>query len=326
MKKMLLACLIVSGVSLAPAWAVQDNQEPICDSPAVIFCDNFEARAVGSGDFARHTYKNFGWGNASSFVVTANSNGVFSGSRGFEVMYPAGANVGAGFMRGRFANASDQAVSAPDIYTRWYVKWSSNFVFSAISNKHLKSALLSGNDQHLMQRINDSDIVTVPGGITPPWYTAGGGPNNADTYNLFQETNPITFQRNQWYCIEAHTKVNSASAVADGIIEIWVNGVQRMSYSSLNMERTAASALRAYDSFFNDGYWNCTNAQQDPGSNACNPANAESTHPLQYRWHDNFVASTQRIGCLNGPPPPPSDVNPPAAPSGLRISSLFGPG
>ncbi len=329
MKRMLFSFLILFGFSLAPAWAVQDNQEPICDSPAVIFCDNFEARALGNGDLSRPTYKNRGWTNASSHQVTADPNGVFSGSKAFAVIYPEGANIGLGYLLGYFADGAGNPASSPNAYVRWYSKWSSNFTYSAISNKHVKIGTISAKDNHLMQRVNGTDMVTVPNGITPAFWTQGLGPNQPDSFSLFQQSNVITFNRNQWYCIEAHTRTNSNPAAFDGQVEIWVNGVQVMSYSGLNMDRTTVGAARAYNNIWMDGYRNCNIGTQVAGSNACVDQSPVNWHPLMYRWHDNFVVSTQPIGCLDGPPPPvsnppPSDVVPPAPPRGLRISSLFG--
>lgn len=53
---------IVVGFWAAPVLAAApDGQEEICSNPAVFFCDNFEARALGSGDFGRQLYKNNGW-------------------------------------------------------------------------------------------------------------------------------------------------------------------------------------------------------------------------------------------------------------------------
>jgi hypothetical protein len=51
--------------------AAPDGQEDICTNPAVFFCDNFEGRALGTGDLSRATYKNNGWSqsNLSSPLV-----------------------------------------------------------------------------------------------------------------------------------------------------------------------------------------------------------------------------------------------------------------
>src|SRR5215831_13282379 len=58
---LLIALVLTLGLGSTTAWAVTDNQEAICDQPYVIFCDNFEARALVTGDWGRATYKNGGW-------------------------------------------------------------------------------------------------------------------------------------------------------------------------------------------------------------------------------------------------------------------------
>ena len=221
MRRILATCLLFFGISIAPAWAIQDNQEQICDSPAVIFCDNFEARAAGSQDLARHTYKNRGWENQSGHQVTQDGVSAFSGSKGFTVFYPEGSNTGLGYLLGYFSTATDAPVSTPDVYVRWYEKWSPNFVFSQISNKNIKVGEISGNDVHLFRHESPGGIalMTVVGGITPSWWTAGLGPNQRDTYHLFQQSNAASFQLGQWYCLEAHVRTNSNGATANGMVE-----------------------------------------------------------------------------------------------------------
>ena len=44
---------VALGLWSTTAWAVTDNQEAICSQPWVVFCDNFDHRALGQGDFGR---------------------------------------------------------------------------------------------------------------------------------------------------------------------------------------------------------------------------------------------------------------------------------
>lgn len=335
-----IVILVITILSMAftdLARASHDGQEDVCHNATVIFCDNFEGRAAGSGDLRRATYKNRGWENLSSHQVTQDSISAFSGAKGFTVYYPAGSNTGLGYLLGYFADASGNSVSAPEIYVRWYEKWSTNFVYSQISNKNIKAGEISGNDIHLYRHESPGGVAlhTVVGGITPSWWTAGAGPNQPDTYHLFQLYNAAPFTLGQWYCLEARVRTNTNGSTFDGVVESWVNGQRVMQYTGLNIQRQnlVPPTNRQYSHIWIDGYWNCSGgATQGPG-NACTPANAASTHPAQQRYHDNFVVSTSPIGCIGGvpptpgvdlpPPPPQIDTNPPNAPTNLNVTELW---
>jgi len=86
----------------------------------------------------------------------------------------------------------------------------------------------------------------------------------------------------QWYCIEAHMKLNDAGQ-ANGVLEYWVNGV-------LDAQRTGLNFLGSYNAFginalFFENYWDGSGA---PTTEA--------------RDWDNIVVATQRIGCGSGGP------------------------
>ena len=91
------------------------------------------------------------------------------------------------------------------------------------------------------------------------------------TTALFNEA-----QANQWYCVEAHVKLNDAGA-SNGIFEFWING-------NLESRRTDLNWLGSYSAYginavFIENYWNNGAPKQ------------------QERYFDNFIVSTQRIGC-----------------------------
>ena len=94
----------------------------------------------------------------------------------------------------------------------------------------------------------------------------------------------------QWYCIEAHAKLNT-SGVANGIHEFWINGNLEASRSDLNWIGTWTGY--GINAVLLEAYWN-----------AWSPA-------MQERYFDDFVISTQRIGCTAAAPP--------SAPMGLTV-------
>ena len=80
----------------------------------------------------------------------------------------------------------------------------------------------------------------------------------------------------QWYCVEAHVRLNDAG-ISNGVFELWIGG-------NLEAQRTGLNFLGAYSAFglnavFVENYWN-----------AGSPADQE-------RYLDEFVVSTERIGC-----------------------------
>ena len=290
-----LSVLLMTGMQPVLAAAAPDQQEAICADPAVIFCENFEDRSTADYmDMSRPKYKNNGWAlsNASSGNQTekvVNTQAV-DGSKGFQFQYNPGSN-GAGFLDTSVAGGSD-------VYIRWYSKWSTNYVWSGVSTKHFEYALSAGN----------------PGNIH--LWSSNWGSNE-----LHHNTNNATFQRvvdqnvsplftvqpNTWACLEVHIKMNSGLGSSNGVIEGWVDGVKRMNYPAIEVWNAAA----VVNGLMMSGYWNCA----QPPSDCSTAGDYKST---MYRWHDNIVMSTQRVGCL-GTPPAGGDTLVPAKPSGLRL-------
>lgn len=106
-------------------------------------------------------------------------------------------------------------------------------------------------------------------------------------------TNPLFAPASigQWHCVEAHVKWNDAGS-SNGIFEYWIN-------DQLNVRLTTLNWVGAYNDYgmnaiFLENYWNNGSPVQ------------------QYRDLDNFVVSTQRIGCnsTTTPPPPPPGPDP----------------
>ncbi|MBT8405076.1 MAG: hypothetical protein KJP18_14530, partial [Gemmatimonadetes bacterium] len=79
-----------------------------------------------------------------------------------------------------------------------------------------------------------------------------------------------------WYCVEARVRLNDAGQT-NGVFQLWIDDV-------LEAERTGLNWVGAYSAYglnavYLENYWN-------------------SGSPVaQERYLDNFVVSTQRIGC-----------------------------
>jgi len=232
----LFAALIAIFVSTtAASGAAPDGQEEICTSPAVILCDNFEARALGSGDLGRAIYKNPGWAMSELTNMIVATTDKFDGTKSLEFRYPAGSG-GVGYM----------GVALPgltDLYMRHYVKWSTNWTFSPIATKHI--AMLT-------------DTARVPWVLHSTW----GSPVLHHIYEPTQtpyDQNigvPMAFVNDQWYCMEIHLKMNPGAS--NDILEGWVDGVKKFDYSTATLDGAGSSWV----SLMLSGYWN------EPGTHA----------------------------------------------------------
>lgn len=80
----------------------------------------------------------------------------------------------------------------------------------------------------------------------------------------------------QWYCIEAHVRLNDAGQ-ANGVFEFWVNGNLEARRSNLNW--LGSYGAYGINAVFLENYWN------------------NGAPKAQERYFDNFVLSTQPIGC-----------------------------
>jgi hypothetical protein len=96
----------------------------------------------------------------------------------------------------------------------------------------------------------------------------------------------------QWYCIEYHWKMNTPN-VQDGVLEIWVNGTQSLNYTNVAF-RDSAHANAAFTKI---------EVIKQSANN-------------QYRYEDNFVVATTRVGCSGSPS---ANTTPPPAPTGLSV-------
>jgi hypothetical protein len=81
----------------------------------------------------------------------------------------------------------------------------------------------------------------------------------------------------QWYCVEAHVKLNDAGQ-SNGKFEFWINGQLQASRSDLNW--VGGYSAYGINVVFFENYWN------------------NGSPKAQSRYFDNIVVSTEQIGCL----------------------------
>jgi hypothetical protein len=267
----LAACFVVLLGLPTVGTAAPDGQEEICATPAVIFCDNFEARSVGAGDLLRPTFKSLGWpaSDAANITVTDDPAGVYRGRRALQFRYPAGAG-GIGFVNPPLASAHRT------VYMRWYTKWSASYVFSSIATKHVMLLTPSGSSMYMFWSQWGNDLLK---------HFAQFGGSTVYEANV---NGPFPIVRDRWYCLELRVTANTTADSLDGHLQGWIDGVPHWEYSNRNLDSFLPNLITSFDV---SGYWNCSGPACDQPSDQ---------HPLMHRWHDNFVVSTERIGCLAG--------------------------
>lgn len=262
-----------------------------CASPQAgwIWCDDFDVDRTASyfeydnasGDFTRVT----GVGNGGSF--------------GMRARWSAG-EVGAGSLHlavGRTPQAFFRPVDAGtanyrELYWRVYVrnqpgwtggggdKLSRAFVFASTTMwaQAMIAHVWSGNDNSA-----DENILM----LDPARGTDVAGTLVTTDYNDFTHltflgltkgTNAIfsTAKVGTWHCIEARARLNDAG-LANGVTELWIDDVLDASKSGLNF----LGSFNAYglNAVYLENFWNL------------------GSPVAQERYLDNFVVSTQRIGC-----------------------------
>lgn len=251
-----------------------------CSSPdsAWIWCDDFEDDRLAS--YFEH--------NAADGDFVREQGVGLEGSAGMRARFDEG-QVSAGWLHlaiGRTPDAymdpvDDGSRKYRDVYWRLYVRnedgWTGGggakltrawILATADWDRALKAHVWSGGakEQHLV--------------IDPASGTDQQGNLITDTRWLGAEASdtPIFAPEHigEWHCVEARVRLNEAGK-SDGVFRLWIDG-------QLEAERTALNWIGSYEEYGINvvkisNYWN-------GGSPA-----------VQERFIDNFVVSTDRIGC-----------------------------
>lgn len=296
-----LFTIVITGICCASAsWAAApDGQEDICNDSAVFFCENWEARATGVGDFTSAKYKSPGWSRSVSGPELSVVAGVgHSGSKAFQFQYEAGNNTGPGYMTLDWPGGPYRTV-----YYRWMVKYSPNYVWSAVATKHDEFYFpgTGARTPHLMWYEGTGEQVTTTNTPKIFLYASSAGSDHAFDQNDNLPSTRVTVD--QWYCMEAKITMSTCNNCFDGSVEGWINGVRKFNFPNMVIDTQGETRIQG---LLMSGYWNCVS-----GGDSCTGGSIDN-HPTMYRWEDNQVASTQRIGC-------PTSGGSSLAPPSLRV-------
>ena len=272
----------------APSAPVELGSASECDAPRAgwLWCDDFESNRL-----ARY----FEYDSAQGAFVRASGVGV-GGSTGMRARFPTTAS-GAGSLKvalGKTPSAYFRAVDAAtsvhrDVYWRHYLRTDSGWSGGGGDKLSRATSIVSaGWAQSMIAHVWSGTKANVAYlYIDPASGTDAAGVLKTTKYNDFpnlrwlgavKATSPsFTAEKaGQWLCIEAHARLNTAGA-SDGVFELWIDGAQAAQRTGLNW--VGSFSEYGINAVFLENYWNSRSPK------------------IQERYFDNFVISTERIGC-----------------------------
>ncbi len=181
-------------------------------------------------------------------------------------------------------------------YFRYYIKWSSNFVFQEVDNKMAYLRSYDPNVDRTAFYIKNRIMGVDSGGFSDPVFDPIWGWNYLTQFGSNFGPNggssAIIPKGGQWYCVESMIQPSSADGVADGAVRFWVDGVLYTKEDAVHLWPNTAGI----NQIFLSSYYG--------GAGSSPPEDLQS-------WRDNLVVSKSRIGCIDNPPPAP--------PTGLTV-------
>jgi hypothetical protein len=285
----------IAALCLFALAATARAQEPICSSPDVIFCEDFES--------TNWTAK---WGEVSHpdrKLRDTNTQNVFDGQASLRVSFPPGSQDGGGWMIYWW----DAPAGQTTMYIRWYVKYATGFNWGTWDIKmHGFGGRRPGVRYGPGAGIRpdgtwfDARILSlgVPNGNAQPrqplfyYYHMNQQSIWGDFAHQNQNLPATVYDTNRWYCMELMVRPNDVGN-NNGEMTMWVDNVQKGHYGGLTWRNREDVRINKLD-------WAAWVGEPQHST-------------TQYRWEDNIVVSRSRIGCLAG------GATAPAAPRNLRI-------
>lgn len=289
------ACLLLlafAACELAHA-AECDNYQTV--HPEWLWCDGFESAAALNSDYFDV--------NLASGRMALSGESPYEGDFSLKSNYAAG-QQDAGSIKlsfgatpvapKRFTNRNFD-----EVFWRFYMKTSDNWVGQAY--KVTRATVFTAPDwrQAAIGHLWEDGDNSLGMGLDPVSGVVGGTVVTTK-YNDFNNMTWLgkrngAFQmyapanRGKWTCIEVHMKLNTPGA-SDGVMSFSVNGQTQATASNLNFR--GSYTTYGINAIMLESFIGSSGAPQN-----------------QARWFDNFVVSTQAIGCGSAParPNPPTD-------------------
>ena len=278
----------VSITVLAPAGPVAECETT---KPAWLWCDDFEQDRLGQ-------YFEYSTGEGS-FLRAAGAG--YAGSAGMRVRFrPKQVDAGSLHLAiGKTPSAFFRAVDAGtavhrEVYWRFYLRYAPSWVGGG-GNKVSRAQSLAAMTfaqamiAHVWSGSMPGDHVPIDRLGLDPWTGIGWrGKLMTTEYNDFPHlqglgtayTRTTLFDRvhtGKWHCLEAHARLNDPGR-SNGLFELWIADRPEAKLSGLDW----IGSFRDFgiNAVYLENYWN------------------DGAPQAQERYFDNFVVSTERIGCL----------------------------
>ena len=278
------------GTAVITVWPTRrDAAECDAPKPGWIWCDDFEKDRLSS-------YFEYGTRDGSFERVPGVGYG---GSTGMRARFTSAGQVWAGFLHlaigktpaPHFRPVDEGGTRYREIYWRHFLKLEVGWIGAGGNKVSRAQVLVNTNWSQAMMAHVWSGIVGEGEpyrlGITPATTVDRSGKVLGVEYNDFAHfqwlgtawsRTPI-FDRThvgKWYCIEAHARLNDPGS-SNGVFELWINDGLEARVDGLSWQGTYSEY--GINTVFLENYWNDGSPQP------------------QERYFDNFVVSTQRIGC-----------------------------
>ena len=299
------ACLsFLVAIWVHPAHATEcDNYQTV--HPQWLWCDSFES------DSAINT--NYFDVDRASGRMALSSDSPFDGSYSLQMQYVPGQDDSGSIKLSLGATPvsplryTDQKFD--ELYWRFYMKMSSNWTGQPF--KTTRGIVFAGSDwsEAAIGHLWEDSATSLGMGLDPASGVVGSTVVTTG-YNDFAHLTWLGKQNgafqvyapanvNKWTCIEVHMKLNTPGS-SDGLLAFSVNGQQQAQATNLNFR----GSYTAYgiNAILLESYSNGAVAPQ-----------------VQSRYFDNFVVSTQPIGCVAAGGTTPSAPPVPNPPTNVTV-------
>ena len=267
----------------------QDTAECDAPRPGWIWCDDFEKDRLSSY---------FQYAPVDGGFVRLPGAG-YGGSVGMRARFSSKGQVQAGFLHiaiGKtpspyFRPVDDGTARYREIYWRHFIKFQAGWIGAGGNKMSRAQVIVNTNWSQAMMAHVWSGIISEGEpyrlGLSPASGTDESGTVRTTEYNDFPRfrwlgtawsRTPIFDQMHvgKWYCIEAHARLNDPGR-SNGVFQLWINGAPEARFDRLNWQGSYSEY--GINTVFLENYWNDGSPQP------------------QERYFDNFIVSTQRIGC-----------------------------
>jgi len=163
------------------------------------------------------------WVQSAGTTPDVSTDLAFHGTQSLKAIYTGLATPGGKAMTRAHTNVEE-------VYTRFYYRTAA---FTYNETKHFRQDNLNTPyfyPNFWTKNFGSSREMGLAGQAVAELCTPDTGFGLYDSCNYLPNRAVVPLNDNQWYCIETHLKMNTPS-VANGVIEMWVDGVQTLSYT-----------------------------------------------------------------------------------------------